>query len=140
MRLFAFLPGLFCCFVSSAGYSSVTFYTDSAAFDSVTSTTLVEDFESISPKNTPISSFESNGISYTGFAGIPFPNVLVSSPGYTNYGVPLTTSSVLTSNGDEDFLLEFSTPITAVGFETYLNDFGPAIVSVLGNGGATRLF
>ncbi|MDE5100011.1 MAG: hypothetical protein O4861_17405, partial [Trichodesmium sp. St16_bin4-tuft] len=47
-------------------------------------------------------------------------------------GVPITTSSIITANGDEDFTVEFGTPTEAVGFDTYLNAYGPATVSVFG--------
>ena len=119
-------------------YASTMFFTDVNAFDALTDTTLIEDFEAFPLKNQPLSSFVSNGNTYTGHAGlytggrIPYPNVLVSSPGYTNYGVPITTSSIITANGDEDFTVEFGTPTEAVGFDTYLNAYGPATVSVFG--------
>ena len=113
-------------------YASTMFFTDVNAFDALTDTTLIEDFEAFPLKNQPLSSFVSNGNTYTGHAGAPYPNVGVSSPGYTNYGVPITTSSIITANGDEDFTVEFGTPTEAVGFDTYLNAYGPATVSVFG--------
>ena len=113
-------------------YASTMFFTDVNAFDALTDTTLIEDFEAFSLKNRPLSSFVSNGNTYTGHAGGPYPNVWVSSPGYTNYGVPITTSSIITANGDEDFTVEFGTPTEAVGFDTYLNAYGPATVNVFG--------
>ena len=113
-------------------YASTMFFTDVNAFDALTDTTLIEDFEAFPLKNQPLSSFVSNGNTYTGHAGAPYPNVFVSSPGYTSYGVPITTSSIITANGDEDFTVEFGTPTEAVGFDTYLNAYGPATVSVFG--------
>lgn len=113
-------------------YASTMFFTDVNAFDALTDTTLIEDFEAFPLKNQPLSSFVSNGNTYTGHAGVPYPNVWVSSAGYTNYGVPITTSSIITANGDEDFTVEFGTPTEAVGFDTYLNTYGPATVSVFG--------
>ena len=113
-------------------YASTMFFTDVNAFDALTDTTLIEDFEAFPLKNQPLSSFVSNGNTYTGHAGVPYPNVSVSSPGYTNYGVPITTSSIITANGDEDFTVEFGTPTEAVGFDTYLNTYAPATVSVFG--------
>ena len=69
------------------------------------------------------------------------PNVWVASPGYNNFGVqPLTTSSVLTATGDEDFKLDFSMPVTELGFDTYLNGFGPAVINVFGIGGLLGSF
>jgi hypothetical protein len=111
----------------------VTFYQSKSAFDAVVSTTLLEDFESFSPKNSIInSSFTSNGVTYTGFAGSPGPNVYVESPGMV-FGAGVlhpATSSVLTANGDEDFTAAFSTAYSAIGFDTYLNGLGPATVRV----------
>ena len=108
-------------------YASTMFFTDVNAFDALTDTTLIEDFEAFPLKNQPLSSFVSNGNTYTGH-----PNVFVSSAGATSYGVPITTSSIITANGDEDFTVEFGTPTEAVGFDTYLNAYGPATVSVFG--------
>ena len=108
-------------------YASTMFFTDVNAFDALTDTTLIEDFEAFPLKNQPLSSFVSNGNTYTGH-----PNVFVSSAGATSYGVPITTSSIITANGDEDFTVEFGTLTEAVGFDTYLNAYGPATVSVFG--------
>lgn len=118
-------------------FGSVTYYTDFAAFDAVTDISVVETFESVSPKDTALASFVSNGVTYTGLAGTPFPNVWVASPGYTNFGVAVTLSSVLTSNGAEDFKvdLDLGSPSTAIGFDTYLNASGPATIEVHGSGG-----
>ncbi|NER06930.1 MAG: hypothetical protein F6K17_32285 [Okeania sp. SIO3C4] len=126
--------------VSGNAHASTMFFTDFNDFDALANTTLVEDFEAFAPKNQRLSSFVSNGNTYTGLAGASFPNVWVSSPGYTNYGVPVTTSSILTATGDEDFTVEFGTPTDAVGFDTYLNAFGPATVSVFGTTGLLDTF
>jgi len=121
-------------------HASTMFFTDVNAFDALTNTTLVEDFEAFSPKDRLLPSFVSNGNTYTGLAGVPNPNVWVARPGYINFGVPVTTSSILTGNGDEDFTVEFGTPTEAVGFNTYLNAFGPATVSVFGTTGMLDSF
>ncbi|MDJ0554876.1 MAG: hypothetical protein QNJ68_10610 [Microcoleaceae cyanobacterium MO_207.B10] len=71
------------------------FFTDVNAFDALTNTTLVEDFEGFAPKDRALPSFVSNGNTYTGLASVPHPNVWVSRPGYINFGVPVTTSSIL---------------------------------------------
>ncbi|NES72575.1 MAG: hypothetical protein F6K24_48970 [Okeania sp. SIO2D1] len=125
---------------SGTAHASTMSVTDFNAFDALTNTNLVEDFEAFSQKDQPLPSFVSNGNTYTGLAGFPYSNVWVSSPGYTNYGVPVTTSSILTANGDEDFTVEFGTPTEAVGFDTYLNAFGPATVSVFGTTGILDTF
>jgi hypothetical protein len=81
----------------------------------------VEDFEAVFPKDTALLSFTSNGITYTG-AQAGYPNVEVASPGDISFGVPVTTSSVLTSAGNEVFTIDLSAnPARAVGFDVYLN-------------------
>lgn len=119
--------------------TTVDFFTNFSDFDQLTTTTLVEDFEAVTPKDTLLSSFVSNDNTYTGLAGsrggMSFPNVVVASPGYTNFGIPVTTSSILSANGDEDFTIDFGSPTQVVGFDTYLNAFGPATVSVFGSSG-----
>jgi len=136
MKLITLPLGLLLWAISTTGYSAVTFYTDLATFNGITSTSIIEDFEAVATKDTPLSSLSSNGITYTGLAGTSSSNVFVSSSGYTNYGLPsATTSSILTANGDEDFRLDFSMAVTELGFDTYLNRFGPAVVSVFGVGG-----
>jgi hypothetical protein len=123
----------------TAANSVVTFYTDFASFDAATTAVLVEDFEGISPKDTPLASIFSNGITYTPVS--PADNVWVSSPGYTNYGVPgPTTSSILTATGDERFLITPDDPLSAIGFDTYPNQYVPAIVNVFGNAGLMDTF
>ncbi|NES65205.1 MAG: hypothetical protein F6K24_08035 [Okeania sp. SIO2D1] len=121
-------------------YASTMFFTDVNAFNALTNTTLVEDFEAFPQKDRRLSSFISNGNTYTGLAGGPAPNVVVASPGYTNFGVPVTTSSILTTTGHEDFTVEFGTPTEAVGFDTYLNGFAPATVRVFGATGLLDTF
>ncbi|NEQ40964.1 MAG: PEP-CTERM sorting domain-containing protein [Okeania sp. SIO3I5] len=125
---------------SRNAHASTMFFTDVNAFDALTNTTLVEDFEAFAPKNRALPSFVSNGNTYTGLAGVPHPNVWVTTPGYANSGVPATTSSILTANGEEDFTVEFGTPTEAVGFDTYVNAFGPATVSVFGTTGLLDTF
>jgi len=119
---------------------AVVFYTDVVSFNASSNTTLIEDFEAVAPINTALPGFVSNGNTYTGIAGSPFPNVFVADAGFTNFGVPITTSRVLTANGDEDFTVDFGSPSTAVGFDTYLNGLGPATVQVFGSSGLLDTF
>ena len=127
-----------------AAFSSAgpTFYTDLASFDAAAGSTLVEDFENVTPKDTPLASFVSNGITYIGLAGNKTPNVWVASPGYTNFGVNPTTTSVLTATGPEDIVVEmtFVGPVLAIGFDTYLNGVGPAAIEVHGVDGLLGTF
>jgi hypothetical protein len=122
--------GLFA--LSPAAMASTVFYTTQASFNGATSTTLLETFEAFTPKDTVLASFTSNGVTYVGLAGSPFPNVYVINAGATNFGagVGTTASAILVANGDEDFTATFGTPVFALGFDTYLNGLGPATVSV----------
>jgi hypothetical protein len=136
-----FVTGLLITGTSVVAQSAVNFFTDPVIFNNASVVSMVEDFEAFSPKDVKFPSFTSNGIVYTGFVGSPFPNIVVASPGYTNFGVkPATTSSVLASNGDEDFLITLDVPTTAIGFDTYLNSYGPAIVTVFGKNGMLDQF
>jgi hypothetical protein len=109
-----------------AGAASITFASE-ADFYSAVSAVLVDDFESFAPKDVTMPVLVSNGITYIPLAG-PVPNIAVASPGYTNFGAGVnpTTTSILTSSGDEDFIGVFSAPALAVGFDVYLNGLGPA--------------
>jgi len=110
-------------------FGSPSYYTDSASFNAVSQITVTEDFESILPRDTALASFTSQGITYAGVSG---KNVWIASPGYTNFGVDVTTSCVLTATGDEDFTLsiQLATPVTALGFDTYLNYDREATIKV----------
>jgi hypothetical protein len=84
----------------------------------------------------------SSGVTYTGLAGTPFPNVWVASPGYNNFGagVGITTTSILTANGNEDFGIAFSSPYQAIGFDVYLNGLGNVTVQVFDASGLIYTF
>lgn len=114
-----------------AAQAGVTFYSTKGSFDAAVTTTLLEDFENIPGivKDHFYASFTHNGVTYLAAPGF---NVAVASPGYTNFGagVGRTTSSILTANGNEDFFVNFSSPLRAVGFDTYLNGLGPGTVKV----------
>ena len=120
--------------LAASAQASVNFYTSQAAFNGASTTSLVEDFSTAPVKDAPLSSLTLNGITYTGLAGSPFPNVFVSSPGYSNYGanVGLTTEYILTSNGDENNVAAFSTTYTAVGFNAFYNGLGDGTLTVFG--------
>ena len=106
--------------------AAVITFTSEAAFDAATNATVVEDFESFSPKDTNLAVIVSNGITYTPVG--TGTNVAVASPGYTNFGAGVnpTTTSILTASGNEDFTGVFSSPAFAVGFDVFLNGLGPA--------------
>ena len=125
---------------SVKSYGVPTYYTDFASFDAATSTTIVEDFEASGPKKTPLSSFTSNGNTYTGLAGSPFPNVWLAPSGMTSFGVSAITSTVLTANGDEDFRVDLGKPSNVLGFDTYINKYGPATLELYGEDGLLDTF
>jgi hypothetical protein len=93
--------------------------------------TAFEDFESVSPKDTPLASLVTLVGTFTPSAGVPFANVWVASPGYTNFGAGNnpTTSSILVANGDEEWVLELAFAADRFAVDLYLNDLGPATIS-----------
>ena len=124
-------------FASPASVSAaITFYDSQASFNAVVTTSLIDDYETGSTRDTPLSSLVRNGVTYTPTdgvigAGIPFPNVYLISPGASNFGagVGTTTTSILTANGDENFRADFATPVRAVAFDAYWNGLGPAFIT-----------
>ena len=114
--------------------ASVTFYDTQAAFQAATTTHLIENFSTAPIKNAPVPSLRLHGITYTGLAGTPFPNVGVAPPGYDDFGanVGAITQYVLVADGDENIVATFSTPYSAVGFEDFFNGLGPGVVTVFG--------
>ncbi len=107
-------------------------FTNKANFlSSMSGILMIEDFESVTTVNTALATLTRSTATYRGFAGVPFPNVFVSAAGFTNFGAGNnpTTSKILTANGDEDFTGTLATPATALGFDVYLNDAGPATVT-----------
>ena len=121
--------------LSSVSSAAFTVYPDLGGFLTNTNTSLVEDFEAVVPKDTPLASFTSNGVTYTGVQASS-PNVWVTGTGYVynNFGAPLASVSVLTSNGNEVFEIDLSArPSTVVGFDVYLNNFGPVTTEYFGS-------
>lgn len=88
----------------------------------------MEDFESIGPRDVSLASLSTLVGTFTPSPGF---DLVVASPGYTNFGPGLnpTTSSVLTANGDENFSLSLAFAAAQVWMEIYLNDLGPATLS-----------
>ncbi len=127
----ALLGGIILASLSGVSSAVPTLYLDAGAFAVAQNPVLIEDFEAVVPKNTALASFTSNGITYSGVGGT---NVWVASPGYNNFGIPgLTTTSILTATGNEDFLIALGAQANkAVGFDVYLNNFGPVTVEYFG--------
>ena len=128
--------GLFVLAFSSVTHAATVFYSDFASFDAATSTTLVEDFEAVTPEESGIPSFVSNGNTYTGVTS----DVYIATPINLSFGAAPITSDVLSANGDEDFKVDFGTPGTEVGFDTYLADAGVVTVKVFGASGLLGSF
>lgn len=106
--------------VAGAASAAVTFTTTLDA--TWLAISVDEDFESISPKDTALTSFTSGGVTYAGIN--PPNNVWVASPGYSNFGTAaVTPSSVLTTTGNENFRIDLSSvPSKRVGFDVYTNN------------------
>lgn len=120
---------LFAALVLAAPAAAQTYTSPGAFFGAAGTPSYTETFESVPiPKDAAFAAFTQAGITYSGQAGT---NVWVASPGYNNFGAGLnpTTSSILTANGDENFLIQFLTPYSAVGFDVYYNGLGPATSS-----------
>jgi hypothetical protein len=98
---------------------------------------LVDNFESFSPKDVNLPSAVSGGITYTPTG--TGTNVVVASPGYTNFGAGVnpTTTSILTASGNEDFVGVLTSPASPSGFDVFLNGLGPASATFFN--GATLL-
>lgn len=131
----SFLPFALLALASSTANASLTFYDNQATFNSLVTTTLVDDYETGGPRETALSSLTRNGVTYTPLAGVPYYNVYLANAGYNNFGagVGITTTSILTANGDEHFTASFASSVGAVSFDTYRNGLGPTTVSVYSN-------
>lgn len=108
--------------LATSAKASLTSYTDLAAWQAATGANyLQEDFEDQAiPHDVGLASFVHSGWTY-GPSGAG--NVFVASPGYSNFGLPgVTQTSILTENGNEDFLVIPDQARRAVGFDTYTNN------------------
>lgn len=109
-----------------------------AALSIPASAATVETFESLGPKDVPLAVVNSPVGTFLPFAG-GAGNVVISSPGYTNFGPGNnpTTTSILTANGDESFEFLLASSASAVFMDVYLNDLGPATLTYFN--GATQI-
>ncbi len=133
MRKAAFAcAGLF--LLGAVAHADFMFYgsADRDAFAANTTINFTETFSSVSLKDTSLSAFTSQGIIYRPYT--TGGNVWVTGRAYTNFGVPLVPAgaNVLTENYNEDFTVSIPTGLsfTAVGFDTYLNSYGPVTIEV----------
>lgn len=119
---------------AGVAFSAPTYYSSRAAFVAATSPVVVEDFES-APAAQILGSLTRSVGTFMPYAGAPGPNIYIAAANYTNFGLPGPVGSqVLTANGDEDFELFFAVPTDNVGFDTYLNQFGPATIRLYSAG------
>ncbi len=119
--------------------ATATVYMDKSSFLSATGAMLVEDFESVFPKDVELPSITHNGVTYTGIQATN-PNVWVTGPAYVydNFGAPLASQSVLTSDYNEEFTVDLGIHASrAVGFDTYYNNLGPLSIEFEGSGGTS---
>ena len=130
-----------CVFASAAlllfaamAQAGLTFYADSASFAANTTISFTETFSSVTAKDLDkgLASLTSQGITYAPYATTS--NVWVTGHAYTNFGVPVASvdTHVLTATGNEDFMVNIplALSVTAVGFDTYLNSYGPVTIEV----------
>lgn len=121
--------------LTSVSLATPAVYDDKGAFLANNNVTLVEDFESVFPKDVAQVSFTHNGITFSG-AQASNPNVWVTGPAYVynNFGTALQSQSVLTANGNEVFTIDLSAnPVRVVGFDVYLNGVGPVVTEWYGS-------
>ncbi len=137
---------------ASLGSAAVSFFYDvnDAGFNSVA---VLEDYESVFPKDATLFGLSSNGLSYTPLppSSAPTTNLVVASPGYTNFGIAgPTTSSILTASGEEHFRIDLNAHVARrFGLDTYtINAAGeqnsvagapPVKVTVVTTGGTVVL-
>lgn len=112
-------------FSRSNSQNGVTAYSNADAFAAVGTTVAIDDIENATNKDqwfgqvdTAILSCVANG------------NVGIASTGSNDFSVAPTTASVITSNGDQDFTINFNFPPNLLSFNTHLNSYGPATLTV----------
>jgi PEP-CTERM motif-containing protein len=123
--------GLLCLAIafSTPAAATTVLFSDSTGFQTAAPTaTLIESFEdsSLALRGIALPSYTGPGneITFTPLAGDPTPNVFLASSGFTNFGLGLnpTTSVVLTTSGNEDFVGTLASPVFGLGFDVLLND------------------
>lgn len=82
--------------------------------------------EPVWPINQPLAgTWTVGGVSFTGNAGAPFPNIFVA-----NFGSPFGTGNWMVANGDENIDIEPLEPPTAFAIDAASNGLGPATIRV----------
>ncbi|MDX2148798.1 MAG: hypothetical protein SFZ23_14890 [Planctomycetota bacterium] len=115
--------------LESAAKAQVTFYVNQAEFDATGPTTLVADFEEFTPGQRLANPSNLGEFTLENQGG-DIVIVGLGRPGDTN---PFPVSDGISSNGNEDFVITFSSPfVQAVGFSTLTNRFNPVRLTVFG--------
>lgn len=110
--------------------AAVAFYDNLASFQAASVTTVAVSFEGFSPTNVGIPpTLTLGGVTFTSLEPVNGPNFVVAEAGYPLFDTP-PISTVLTVSGNENIDMDLSTTPTAVGFDTYTNQYDPAVVSV----------
>jgi hypothetical protein len=122
-----------CTNATNAAAATLNYFTNLSSFNAASSISAIDDFESGTPHEANgVRSFVRNGNTFAANSN----DVVIASPGYANFGVqPITTTSILSANGNEDFTITFGTLNSAVGFDTYTNGYGTPTVRIFGSGG-----
>lgn len=117
-----------------AAEASVTFFDSKSSFDLTVTSEIIETFDAFSPVDTRVSSPIIRGMA-TFSALAPSTNLVITGANttYYNFGTNLSPQkgTVLSSSGPERIGVTFSSYLSAVGFEGYLNGLGPGTVKVL---------
>jgi hypothetical protein len=128
---------------AAAASANLIFYgpADQLSFETSSVISIVETFDSVFPKDRELASFVSQKVTYAGVGGSRIGTVWGTSRPYDNLGVVGPDATVLTANGNEDFTIgmTFVGPITAVGFDTYLNSYGGATIEIENYDGWTAI-
>lgn len=128
------------CFAASAtlasypSHAGVTIFDSLAEWNAATSaqTVRVTFEEPIWPVNQVLTgAWTVDGITFQGFAGTPSPNIYVA-----NFGNVFASGNWMTANGDENIDITFDAPPNALAFDATANQFGPAFIRFLDEGGS----
>lgn len=119
--------------VSAAG-AYVTWFDSLASWQAATvdASVAVTFNEPVWPLNQALAgTWTVGGVSFTGLAGAPFPNIWVQTA-----ASPFGTGNWMVANGDENIDIKPLTPPTALALDATANQFGPATIKVFDTAGA----
>ncbi len=104
----------------SVAQNGVSTYTDETAFASAGATTDITDVANSTTKDLWFG--EVNGPTFRCVAAT---NVGIASAGSNDFNIAPTTTDIITSDGNQDFTIEFNFPPNLLSFNTHLNEYGP---------------